>query len=57
MPASFALRAWGLACEGRDGEAESRVVLAGFWADLSRLSEGEAARRAAREWMVTAKGC
>jgi hypothetical protein len=29
-------------------------VWAGFLADLSRLREGETARRAAREWMVTA---
>ena len=40
--------------EGRDGEAESRVVRAGFWAALSRLREGETARRAVREWMLTA---
>ncbi len=49
IPASFAARAWGFTLEGRDGEAESRVVWAGFLADLSRLREGETARRAARE--------
>lgn len=56
MPASLAARACGFTFEGRDGEAESRVVCAGFWADLSRLSEGEAARRAARECTVTSAG-
>lgn len=53
MPASLAASACGLMEDGRDGEAESRVVCAGFWADLGRSREGEAARRAAREWMVT----
>lgn len=54
MPASLAARAWGFSEEGREGESEDRVGWAGFWADLSRLREGEAARRAAREWGVIA---
>ena len=48
MPASLAARACGFMDEGREGEAESRVVLAGFGVVV-----GEAARRAAREWTVT----
>ena len=56
MPASLAARACGFICVGREGEAESRVVRGVGFADLSRLREGEAARRAARECIVTAVG-
>lgn len=56
MPASLAASACGLMDEGREGEAESRVVWAGFCADLGRSREGEAARRAARECTVTSVG-
>lgn len=53
MPASLAASACGFRDEGREGEAESRVGCVGGFADLSRLREGEAARRAARECTVT----
>jgi hypothetical protein len=54
MPAFCAARAWGLAFDGLEGDVESRVV---FRSVLSRSMEGEAARRAAREWTVTSEGC
>jgi len=50
MPAFCAASACGLAWEGLEGDAESRVVCLSF---LSRSMEGEAARRAARECTVT----
>lgn len=53
MPASLAARACGFRVEGREGEVESRVVWVGGWAERGREREGEVARRAAREWIVT----
>lgn len=57
MPASLAASACGFIDEGRDGDAESRVVLVvravAVFSLLLRSSVGEAARRAARECCVT----
>lgn len=49
----MAARACGFMVEGREGEAESRVVCVGFLVSLVTSGTGEAARRAAREWTVT----
>lgn len=53
MPAFLAARTWEDAFDGREGEVERRVVVVGLRREGSRSREGEAARRAAREWKDT----